>query len=80
MLKGPGSLLVSVLLLSAFLFVATTKEAHAYIDIGTGSILLQTLLASIFGALFMIKVFWRRLTGQVSKFLATVRNLKGPVK
>lgn len=41
---------------------------HAlYIDPGTGSLFLQILLASIFGALFAIKIFWLKLKTLTSK-------------
>lgn len=34
-------------------------NAHAYIDPGTGSIVLQAIFAAFFGALFTIKMWWR---------------------
>ena len=70
------SFLLSVSLLMPFWLLATTKEAHAYIDFGSGSLILQTLLASIFGGLFALKVYWRRLTGRISTLLLRVKNLK----
>jgi hypothetical protein len=33
----------------------------AYIDPGTGSYLIQLLIASILGGLFALKVYWRKL-------------------
>lgn len=39
------------------------QNAHAYLDPGTGSYILQVILAALFGALFMLKVFWTRITG-----------------
>lgn len=35
----------------------------AYLDPGTGSYLLQLVLGLIFGTLFFLKMFWRRLLG-----------------
>lgn len=32
-----------------------------YIDPGTGSLILQILFASVFGALFAIKLFWSKI-------------------
>ena len=80
MQKSLGSLLLSVLLVTAFVLAATTKVAHAYIDISYGSFLIQILLGTAFGTLFMIKVFWRRLTGQLSRFLSKMRTLKVPMR
>jgi len=36
-------------------------NAHAYLDPGTGSYLLQILAAFIVGGLFAVKMFWRRI-------------------
>lgn len=38
----------------------STKEAHAYLDPGTSSYLLQILFAGFFTALLAIKTFWRK--------------------
>jgi hypothetical protein len=35
--------------------------AHAYLDPGTGSMLLQLLVGGAAGAAVLVKVFWRRL-------------------
>jgi drug/metabolite transporter (DMT)-like permease len=43
-------------------------QAHAYLDPGTGSYLLQIALAAIVGTLFAIRLFW----GRIKSFL---RNL-----
>jgi hypothetical protein len=47
------------LLVSAFL-VFTQRDAHAYLDAGTGSMLIQVVMGSALAGLFAIKVFWRR--------------------
>ena len=59
-------------LLGAFcllLFVA--QEAHAYIDPGSGSVLLQVLIAGLLAAAFTLKTFWgnvkRRIVGLFSR-------------
>jgi hypothetical protein len=44
---------------TAILLIPAT--AQAYIDPGTGSYVVQLLLAGILGALFALKVFWRRV-------------------
>lgn len=36
-------------------------EAHAYVDPGTGSYVLQLALAMVFGAIYSVKVYWRDL-------------------
>jgi len=46
-----------------------TSDAHAYVDPGTGSYILQILIAGMLGAAFAVKLYWRKiksfLTGTV---------------
>ncbi|MFP4055317.1 MAG: hypothetical protein ACLF0G_00435 [Candidatus Brocadiia bacterium] len=44
----------------AFLVVAA-RPALAYIDPGTGSYILQIVLACAVGSAFAVKMFWRRI-------------------
>lgn len=41
--------------------LAPLEKDLAYLDPGTGSFLLQLLLATFLGGLFMIKTFWKRI-------------------
>ena len=45
----------------ALLFGVMITPAQAYIDWGTGSMILQAVVAGFLGALFMIKNFWSRI-------------------
>jgi hypothetical protein len=45
-------------------------EGHAYLDPGTGSYVLQLLIAFVIGALFAIKVFWRKLLGSIKNLFS----------
>lgn len=48
--------------LLALLFVGIeVRVAHAYLDPGTGSILLQSTLALIAGAAVTLRLYWSRL-------------------
>lgn len=38
-----------------------------YLDPGSGSFILQLLLASLVGAAFLIKTYWRKITGVFRK-------------
>ena len=42
------------------LFLALTPPAHAYIDPGTGSLILQGLVAFVVGAAFTLKMFFHQ--------------------
>ncbi|MFA6243451.1 MAG: hypothetical protein WC655_21100 [Candidatus Hydrogenedentales bacterium] len=54
---GLGKIAVAAML-SAFLWPGT---AHAYLDGGTAALLFQALAAGVFGALFVVKMFWARI-------------------
>jgi len=47
-----------------FFFPATCS---AYIDPGTGSFIIQLLIAGFLGALYALKVFWRQVLGFIVK-------------
>jgi len=38
------------------------QPAHAYLDPGTGSILIQMLLGGVAGGIVIAKLYWHRLT------------------
>lgn len=39
----------------------TAKPAYAYLDPGTGSLIVQTVIAAVIGSLFAIKIYWQKL-------------------
>ena len=41
--------------------LVSSGTAHAYIDPGTGSYILQIVIAGLVGAAFTLKLFWRRI-------------------
>lgn len=53
--------------LGGLLPFATSLRAGvmAYIDMGSGSFLLQFLVAGIAGALFAVKIYWRRIVDRL---------------
>ena len=57
----------SCALLAVLASLLMVREAHAYLDPGAGSYIVQILIAGLFGALFMLKVFWVRIMGFFSK-------------
>jgi hypothetical protein len=54
----------SVLLLT-LLVVGSPSRAHAYLDPGTGSMVLQVIIAGILGAAFTFKTYLRAIFGPV---------------
>jgi hypothetical protein len=53
--------LASWCLLAALLLFSVAGEAEAYLDPGTGSYILQILIASLLAAGFTLKIFWRQV-------------------
>ncbi len=46
---------------AVIIMLIRTETAHAYIDPSSGSYFLQILLASLLGALFTLKIYWRKI-------------------
>jgi hypothetical protein len=53
--------LAKVLVVLVLLCVLFPRPAHAYLDPGTGSYVLQLILAALVGAAFAVKLFWRNI-------------------
>jgi hypothetical protein len=47
---------------------------QAYLDPGSGSFILQLLIASLVGAAFILKTYWRRIIGFFSKLFSKERD------
>lgn len=43
------------------LMITIPRAAYAYVDPGTGSWILQTVLAGILGISFALKTYWRKI-------------------
>jgi hypothetical protein len=48
------------------LIVAFPVYAYAYLDPGTGSYILQILIAAFFGALYAVKRYWYQVKSSLS--------------
>lgn len=49
------------------LLIASTHVAHAYVDPGTGSYVIQLIIAALAGIAFAVKIYWGRIKGLFSK-------------
>lgn len=58
-----STLIILVLAMAMFL---TAAPALAYIDPGTGSFLVQGIIAAVVGAGFAIKLFWHRIKAAIT--------------
>lgn len=55
------------ILVVGLIIVATPGRAHAYLDPGTGSVVLQVVVAGVLGAIFTLKSYLRALVSYVSR-------------
>ena len=58
--------LIRSVLFSFLLLIASTHTAHAYVDPGTGSYVIQLVIAALAGIAFAIKIYWGRIKGLFS--------------
>jgi NhaP-type Na+/H+ or K+/H+ antiporter len=70
MIAGKETLMttpLSTITLAAFaLVILVTTEAYAYLDLGTGSFILQMLLGLAFGALLGVKFYWQKIKNRLN--------------
>ena len=59
-----------LLALGGMLVLISAKDAFAYIDAGTGSYILQLVLAGFLGACFAAKAFWKNIKAFFSKLFS----------
>jgi hypothetical protein len=64
-----NSNLVISLTVFSLLILLLSKTAYAYIDPGTGSMMLQALLAVVAAVSVSIGIFWRRIRLFFNRFL-----------
>jgi len=46
----------------------------AYIDAGTGSLIIQVLIAGLLGGLFLLKIFWSKVKAFFKKLFSRARS------
>lgn len=59
-----------IFLLTVFCFLSLSTPAHAYLDPGTGSMILQALAAAAVG----IAIFWRSLLRKVKELFGGAKS------
>ena len=58
-----------LLTLALICVLVAPRPAHAYLDPGTGSLLLQGLIGAIAGGLLMVRLYWARLRTGVATLM-----------
>ena len=61
-------------LTSAALLIIVARDARAYLDPGTGSFIIQILVASLLGIGFAVRIFWRQIRHGLSKLFSRSRE------
>jgi hypothetical protein len=59
--------LANSLLLAGLLFFVLTHDAHAYVDPGSGSYILQLIIAGLLGAALAVRIYWKRIKAIFSR-------------
>ena len=67
-------LTTSSVFLSVFLLPLSSQDIHAYLDLGTGSLVIQVLIGFFVGGLFLLKVFWGKVKAFVKGIFSKVRR------
>lgn len=57
----------AIVIFTCAFFVFPAERAHAYIDPGTGSYLLQFLIGAVFASLFVLRTFWGRVKTSLAR-------------
>ncbi len=70
-------LTTSGILPSVTLLPLAFENIHAYIDAGTGTLIIQFLIAGAVGGLFLIKVFFGKIKAFFNKLFSRARKGNG---
>jgi len=53
--------LITTLIVLILFSLVFARKTYAYLDPGTGSFILQLIIAGFFGGLLAIKIFWKKI-------------------
>ena len=67
-----------ILLLAAFMLAVTPGVAHAYLDPGTASMLLQAVIGMIAAAVVTLRLYWRRIRDTIARWLGRDSSQASP--
>lgn len=66
--------ITKVILVFMLFYLIFPSTAYAYIDPGSGSIVIQVIIATLVGALVAIKAFWSRIKTSVKNTFSSKRG------
>ena len=73
-------LLAAKLTAVAITILLYSAPSHAYLDPGTGSIILQSILAGVAVAMGMLRIYWHRFKAFVSNLTGSSRSTGSDVE
>jgi len=74
------SKLRTTLIMPALLYLPFHQVLHAYIDPGTGSIVLQALIGAFAAVLVAIGMFWKQIKAFVGNLFSRSKKIEEPRK
>lgn len=66
--------LAKAVVLAVLLLFVCAQDAHAYIDPGSGSYILQLVIAGLLGAGVAVRIYWKRIKATVLRSLSRRRR------
>jgi len=72
------SMLPTTLAMPALLYLPFHQAIHAYIDPGTGSLVLQAVIGVLVGAFVAIGLFWNRIKAFVRNLFSRSKKSEEP--
>ena len=61
---------LSTSIMAGLLVLISARDAFAYVDPGTGSYVLQLIMAGLLAAAFALKSYWKSITAFFSRLLS----------
>jgi hypothetical protein len=71
-------MLPKTLIMPALLYLPFHQVLHAYIDPGTGSIVLQAIIGALVGGFVAIGLFWNRIKAFVRNLFSRSKKSEEP--
>ena len=65
--------IASIILMSTTIVLLSSKNAFAYIDPGTGTLIVQALIGAVVGSAVAIKIFWKRIKHFFLRFIGKAK-------
>jgi hypothetical protein len=72
------SVLSSAAVAATLIWLLAPQPAHAYLDPGSGSYLLQLALAALLGILLSLRLFWGRIKAFLRRVAGKEKDEEGP--